>query len=293
MTFLFRRGDVTKSVSTTMVSISALALLLVLPPPAAAQDADELAKQTQNPVAEPDQRAAPGQLGLRPRRQRHHQHAAQLSAGRAVRGQLEHERHPARHHAARCRSRGDRGLRINGMGDIVATAFFSPIESGRIIWGVGPVVLLPTATDNALGTQKFGMGPTVVVLTQPGKWTLGTAVQPDLVDERRQGPQGRQPDVPAAVCQLQPGKRARGGRQHGSVGQLERRRDVDRAAALQRQQGHAARQAAGELHGGRRPDGGQPRRRRQLAVPPGGDIPVPALTRDRKSRAGLQAVPFH
>ena len=38
---------------------------------------------------------------------------------------------------------------------------------------MGPVVLLPTATDNALGSQKFGIGPTVVVLTQPGKWTLG------------------------------------------------------------------------------------------------------------------------
>jgi hypothetical protein len=69
---------------------------------------------------------------------------------------------------------GSDGLRRNGMGDIVASAFFSPAEAGRVIWGVGPVVLLPTATDNGLGTQKFGIGPTAVVLTQPGKWTLGT-----------------------------------------------------------------------------------------------------------------------
>ena len=36
--------------------------------------------------------------------------------------------------------------RINGLGDIVTTAFFSPANSGRIIWGVGPVFLLPAAT---------------------------------------------------------------------------------------------------------------------------------------------------
>jgi hypothetical protein len=69
---------------------------------------------------------------------------------------------------------GSDGVRNNGMGDIVASAFFSPAQAGRVIWGVGPVVLLPTATDNALGTQKFGIGPTAVALTQPGKWTLGT-----------------------------------------------------------------------------------------------------------------------
>ena len=30
------------------------------------------------------------------------------------------------------------------------------------------------ATANELGTEKFGIGPTVVVLPQPGQWTLGT-----------------------------------------------------------------------------------------------------------------------
>jgi hypothetical protein len=68
---------------------------------------------------------------------------------------------------------GSDGSRSNGLGDVTASAFFSPAQAGRVIWGVGPVVLLPTATDNALGTQKFGIGPTAVVATQPGKWTLG------------------------------------------------------------------------------------------------------------------------
>ena len=65
------------------------------------------------------------------------------------------------------------GARINGMGDVLATAFFSPSKAGRLIWGAGPVVLLPTATDSGLGTEKFGVGPSVVALIQPGRWTLG------------------------------------------------------------------------------------------------------------------------
>lgn len=65
------------------------------------------------------------------------------------------------------------GLRVNGMGDVVMTAFFSPAHSGRVIWGAGPVFLLPAATNNALGSEKFGIGPSVVVLTQPGKFTVG------------------------------------------------------------------------------------------------------------------------
>lgn len=67
----------------------------------------------------------------------------------------------------------DDGSRISGLGDIVFSAFLSPAKSGRIIWGVGPVMLLPTATNESLGAEKFGIGPTAVVLTQPGKWTFG------------------------------------------------------------------------------------------------------------------------
>ena len=42
-----------------------------------------------------------------------------------------------------------------------------------MIWGVGPAFLIPTATNTILGQGKFGIGPSVVVLVQPGKWTLG------------------------------------------------------------------------------------------------------------------------
>ena len=68
---------------------------------------------------------------------------------------------------------GSGEARVNGVGDVVMTAFFSPAKSGRFTWGAGPVVLLPTATTNALGSEKFGVGPSAVVLTQPGPWTIG------------------------------------------------------------------------------------------------------------------------
>jgi hypothetical protein len=65
-----------------------------------------------------------------------------------------------------------------GLGDIVQSAFFSPKEptSGGWIWGAGPVLLLPTATDDLLGTEKFGLGPTAVLLKQENGWTYGALV---------------------------------------------------------------------------------------------------------------------
>jgi hypothetical protein len=70
------------------------------------------------------------------------------------------------------------GAGESGIGDIVQSLFFSPKAptSGGLIWGVGPVFLLPTATDAALGTEKWGFGPTAVALKQAGPWTFGGLV---------------------------------------------------------------------------------------------------------------------
>ncbi|MBB4290751.1 hypothetical protein GGE16_002791 [Rhizobium leguminosarum] len=62
-----------------------------------------------------------------------------------------------------------------GLGDTLQSFFLSPskpTESG-IVWGAGPVFLLPTATDELLGSGKWGAGPTAVVLKQDGPWTYG------------------------------------------------------------------------------------------------------------------------
>lgn len=67
------------------------------------------------------------------------------------------------------------GMNKSGLGDIVASQFFSPkAPSARgWIWGAGPVELLPTATEDLLGGERWGVGPTAVVLKQQGSWTVG------------------------------------------------------------------------------------------------------------------------
>jgi len=66
----------------------------------------------------------------------------------------------------------------SGIGDTVQSLFFSPKEptSRGVIWGVGPVFLIPTASDRMLGTEKWGIGPTAVALKQSGPWTCGALV---------------------------------------------------------------------------------------------------------------------
>jgi hypothetical protein len=62
-----------------------------------------------------------------------------------------------------------------GLGDINATFFLSPKKptAGGLIWGVGPVFLLPTGTDDLLSAKKWSAGPAAVVLAMRGPWTLG------------------------------------------------------------------------------------------------------------------------
>lgn len=61
----------------------------------------------------------------------------------------------------------------SGLGDTVQSFFFSPNKSEPFVWAVGPVVLIPTATNASLGGQKWGLGPTALVLKQKKGWTYG------------------------------------------------------------------------------------------------------------------------
>jgi hypothetical protein len=67
-----------------------------------------------------------------------------------------------------------KGQDKSGMGDIVQSFFFSPKEpvNGWIL-AVGPVGLYPTASDEMLGGEKWGIGPTALALKQTGPWTYG------------------------------------------------------------------------------------------------------------------------
>lgn len=63
----------------------------------------------------------------------------------------------------------------SGLGDITQSFFFSPKQptANGVVWGVGPVILMDSATDDALGAEKWAAGPTFVALKQSGPWTFG------------------------------------------------------------------------------------------------------------------------
>jgi hypothetical protein len=64
-----------------------------------------------------------------------------------------------------------------GLGDINYTVFVSPlIPSCPVTWGVGPVVVFPSATDEVLGQGKWSLGPSAVLLGMPANWVVGVLV---------------------------------------------------------------------------------------------------------------------
>lgn len=65
---------------------------------------------------------------------------------------------------------------VFGFGDMNPTFFFSPAKPHKLIWGVGPMFVAPTATSKVLGQGKFSMGPSFVALVQPGHWTMGALI---------------------------------------------------------------------------------------------------------------------
>ena len=95
-------------------------------------------------------------------------------------------------------------LNESGLGDITPSFFFSPKAptAGGWIWGAGPVFLLPTATEDVLGTEKWGIGPTGVALKQTGPWTVGILAGHIWSVAGRRRPRRCQCYHPATVLQL-------------------------------------------------------------------------------------------
>ncbi|WP_424928616.1 transporter [Amaricoccus tamworthensis] len=62
-----------------------------------------------------------------------------------------------------------------GLADTVQSFFFSPKDTvgGGWIVGAGPAFLVPTSTDDRFGVGEWGAGVTGVVLRQSGPWTYG------------------------------------------------------------------------------------------------------------------------
>jgi len=61
-----------------------------------------------------------------------------------------------------------------GTGDTSLSLFVSPKKVYHgVMWGAGPIILLPTASNDYLGTKEWGIGPSAVVVAMLGPWTLG------------------------------------------------------------------------------------------------------------------------
>jgi len=66
--------------------------------------------------------------------------------------------------------------RKTGIGDINYSLFFSPADSSGPIWGIGPSLSFPTASNDQLGSGKWSVGPSAVALWQPKWGTFGSLV---------------------------------------------------------------------------------------------------------------------
>ena len=157
---------------------SVLALLVCLPSLAFSQDADDLAKQLSNPVA--SLISVPFQLN--------YDDGYDLGGERwtlniqpVIPIELNDEWNLISRTILPVISQSDvvNDRSQSGLSDTVQSLFFSPkapTASGWI-WGVGPVLLLPTATDDLLGSEQWGAGPTAVALKQTATgWTYGALV---------------------------------------------------------------------------------------------------------------------
>jgi len=67
-----------------------------------------------------------------------------------------------------------KGNSESGLSDALVSGWLSNnVVKNGIVWGVGAAFLVPTATNELLGTKKFGTGPTIIVLQQKHGWTYG------------------------------------------------------------------------------------------------------------------------
>lgn len=64
-----------------------------------------------------------------------------------------------------------------GLGDVTYQGFFSPTSPGKWIWGLGPALVIPIATEDRYSSNKWSAGPAAAALTMPGNWVVGVLAQ--------------------------------------------------------------------------------------------------------------------
>lgn len=78
------------------------------------------------------------------------------------------------------------GSGATGLGDTTFTSLFSPVSSEHFSWGFGPTFVFPSDTlftsiedrrSRQLGSGKFSIGPSAMMVKQSELWTLGLNVK--------------------------------------------------------------------------------------------------------------------
>jgi len=64
-----------------------------------------------------------------------------------------------------------------GLADVTYQGFITPAKSGKLAWGLGGSLVIPTHTEVRFGTDKWSAGPAVVMFTSTGNWILGAIAQ--------------------------------------------------------------------------------------------------------------------
>lgn len=65
------------------------------------------------------------------------------------------------------------GERLQGIADIQQQFYFSPTGTGGLVWGAGPIFSFPTSNQPATQTGQYAMGATAVALAIGEKWVYG------------------------------------------------------------------------------------------------------------------------
>jgi hypothetical protein len=169
-------------VATILAPWAALAQQTAAPPPAARDDSLELAKKTQNPIA--DLISLPFQNNLNfgyGAKDAPHSSSTQyvLNIQPVVPVKVAKGWNLITRPIIPVIRQPDLidGGETWGLADIQLQTYLSPSGGGKVTWGIGPVLQFPSATNGKkLGTEKWSAGPGLVALTQPGKWVIGGLV---------------------------------------------------------------------------------------------------------------------
>lgn len=86
-----------------------------------------------------------------------------------------------------------------GLGNVMASQLFTPGRPGPdgLLWALGPVTLLPTATSPLLGLNRWALGPMAVVVKHARPFTVGLMAN----HLRSVGGDPAQPDLQATSLQ--------------------------------------------------------------------------------------------